>query len=176
MKHCPECNFSFPDIHNVCDFDGTELIHDPERPSLAKTSPRPSRSRRFLKSPMFLTTLAMLTLFLSAVLIGYLDSAREIAPIVKEQPAAPSLSVASAPEQSSIQTKTPLRRKANIQRQTTGTRSLARVRQSSSERYRASKPEIAAQKNRRQVSEEKDPKLVAILKTTWNVLKKPFKF
>ena len=38
------------------------------------------------------------------------------------------------------------------------------------------KTETAAQRDSKQTPREKDPKLVAMLKTTWRVLKKPFKF
>ena len=30
MKRCPKCDFSFASFHHVCDFDGTDLIDDPE--------------------------------------------------------------------------------------------------------------------------------------------------
>jgi hypothetical protein len=38
------------------------------------------------------------------------------------------------------------------------------------------KPEVAQPKEPPQSPREKDPKVVAMLKTTWRVLKKPFKF
>jgi hypothetical protein len=34
----------------------------------------------------------------------------------------------------------------------------------------------AGERHPQQISDKKDPKLVAMLKTTWRVLKKPFKF
>jgi hypothetical protein len=38
------------------------------------------------------------------------------------------------------------------------------------------KSEVAQRKEPPQSPREKDPKVVAMLKTTWHVLKKPFKF
>jgi hypothetical protein len=52
MKHCPACNFNFPDFHKVCDFDGTALVADPEPLALVK----PHRHHVFgvpLQSPVF---------------------------------------------------------------------------------------------------------------------------
>ena len=83
MKYCPACNFSFPDFHHVCDFDGTELASDPKRESLV--SEQPSRLRRVIRSPIFLTSLAILLLICSAVLIGYLESGTESIPTVRGQ-------------------------------------------------------------------------------------------
>ena len=104
MKSCPACNFSFPDSHHVCDFDGATLIPNPERPPVIKPSPRPSRLQRFLKSRMLLASLAMLVLFLGAVLFGLHNSNGELPPIVKEPPSSSSVSVARAPAQSPAQT------------------------------------------------------------------------
>jgi hypothetical protein len=189
MKHCPECNFSFPDFHHVCDFDGTELVADPERPSLVNASLRPSRFLRILKSPMLLASFAMLVLFLSAVLIGYYDS--NIPPVVEEPPSPPSLSVArdSTPSPALIKTPVPSKRSgirnlntsagsssASLRRQVAAPHSVARLRQETSISKRAQKAEIARRRNAQPSSDERDPKLVAILKTTWNVLKKPFRF
>jgi len=41
---------------------------------------------------------------------------------------------------------------------------------------RTQKQEIARRRDGQKSADEKDPKLTAILKTTWNVLKKPFRF
>ena len=86
MKHCPECNFSFPDFHRVCDFDGTELVQSPERQSLMTVPKHVPHPRLGLKKPMLLTSLAVLGVFLSAVFIGYLESpAPTIPALVKDQ-------------------------------------------------------------------------------------------
>jgi hypothetical protein len=63
MKHCPACNFTFPDFHLVCDFDGTELIPDPERLSLIKIPARRSHLRAVIVSPKALTAVAIVGLF-----------------------------------------------------------------------------------------------------------------
>jgi hypothetical protein len=41
---------------------------------------------------------------------------------------------------------------------------------------KAQKSEIAGPRAEGRTSEEKQPKLIAFMKTTWNVLKKPFRF
>lgn len=199
MKHCPACNFSFPDFYRVCDFDGTELVPDPERLALIKVPikapPRPSRLRRSLKAPMLLTSLAILGLFLSAVLIAHFESATEPVPVVKEQPSPNSSgianSVAQTSEQSPAQIKTPATSKrgsstnsdtspgssaASARRQATTSRTLARLHQRSSNGSRSRKSEVARRTDAQRISNEKQPKLVAVLKTTWRVLRKPFNF
>ncbi|HYV25625.1 MAG TPA: hypothetical protein VE969_10360 [Pyrinomonadaceae bacterium] len=40
----------------------------------------------------------------------------------------------------------------------------------------SAKAELVRLSNRQEASREKDPMLTAMLKTTWRVLKKPFKF
>ena len=190
MKHCPACNFSFPDSRYVCDFDGTQLVADRARPPVAKPS-RPSRIRRILESPMLLTTLGMLVLFLSAILIGHLNSA-DIPPVVKDEPARPSLAVAQGSDKDSrppaiIKTRSRSQRarirnsntfaqSASVRLPRPATSGLARARQNNSVEDRGKKSEVAGQRAERRSSEEKQPKLIAIMKTTWNVLKKPFKF
>ena len=183
MKGCPACNFSFPDSHDVCDFDGTTLVPNSGR-ALVKASPRPSRLLRFLKSPMLLASLAMLGLFLSAVLVGYYDSNHGVPPIAKNPPSSPSLPVARATAQpptlttpsvsskrSGVRNLNGLPSSASLRRQASASRSMAKL-QRTSDHKRVQKPEIT----RRSDAEDKDPKLVAILKTTWRVLKKPFDF
>ena len=195
MKHCPACNFSFPDFHRVCDFDGTELIPDPDRPSLVNASLSPSRFRRACNSPMLLTSLAIVALFLSALLIGYFESATEVSPVVKTQPTPqPSISIARTSEQDPTLIKTPVpakRRNLNAlpqssgspRRQATARSSQARLNQKTSIGNRPQESDLAGRKDARsgespppQISDKKAPRLTAILKTTWNILKKPFKF
>src|SRR4030095_5022012 len=84
MKHCPACNFTFPDFHRVCDFDGTELVPDPERPSPIK--PRSSRLRCTLKSPLFSLTLVTIGLFGIALVIGRHESDNQYQAMVQVQP------------------------------------------------------------------------------------------
>jgi len=198
MKHCPACNFSFPDFHHVCDFDGTELVPDPDRPSLVNASVRSSVFRRILKSPILLTSLSLLALFLSALLIGYLESVTQLPPVVPHVVKAPtsplSLPIARASEQPPTQVKKapvpskrvrirklnklPRSTSASLRRQghAPATRSLARLHKKTSSENPSPKSEIARSTEPQQVTNKKPPKLVAFLKTTWNVLKKPFKF
>ena len=96
MKHCPSCEFTFADFHHVCDFDGTELVPDPERPSLVKATPRAASLRRWLKSPFFLVALLMMGLLSSGLLIGYYDSSQSAA-LDKDQVSQPSLSASALP-------------------------------------------------------------------------------
>ena len=83
MKHCPACDFSFPDFHLVCDFDGTELVPDPA----SIVEPRPSRLRGVLQSPFFLIAVLGTALLGSALLIGYFDSVSQSATPVEERSA-----------------------------------------------------------------------------------------
>jgi hypothetical protein len=137
--------------------------------------------------------LAVLAVFLSAVAIGLKLPAPTI-PVVKQSPAsraiAPVRASASPQLPDRSDSPTPSTRE-NIARLNSSTRStpaasrgrrrtsggMARLRQRTSTENSSRIPEATRQANREQRSkEENDPKLVAILKTTWNVLKKPFKF
>jgi hypothetical protein len=224
MKYCPACNFSFPDFHHVCDFDGTELVTEPERQALVKV--RPARLRSALKSPAFLSVLLAIVLLSSAIIIGYLEN--------KSLRVATNYPAAGAPgDVSSVVTgeKRPshvIRRVAhplhNHQRNLNKfTPWAARLRQetaSPAKRHQKpmasapAKPEIARSNNAQQSAvrtplsstsvartsqvpprtsssrntdfaanrsfempaHQKEPKLTAMFKTTWHVLKKPFKF
>jgi hypothetical protein len=109
MKHCPSCEFTFADFHHVCDFDGTELVPDPERPSLVK-APRAACLRRWLKSPFFLVALLMMGLLSSGLLIGYYDSSQSAA-LDKDQVSQPSLNASALPgaaEQTPARSQTPV--------------------------------------------------------------------
>lgn len=79
MKHCPQCEFTFDDQEQFCDFDGTELIVVPERlPSFKSVSFVPAASGSFpgrlVKSRAAMAFLALIGVALSALLIGYCDS------------------------------------------------------------------------------------------------------
>src|SRR6185295_18862515 len=76
------------DAHRVCDFDGTELVPDPKRPSAVSHAARPSLFRLVLKSPMLFASVAILSLFVGAVLIGYYQSTGEVPPVVQDPPSA----------------------------------------------------------------------------------------
>jgi hypothetical protein len=80
MKRCPKCDFSFVNFHHVCDFDGADLVDDPETlpvsPGIsALVAATQSPFLRLVKSPVFLMGLALAGLVLSALLIGYYDAA-----------------------------------------------------------------------------------------------------
>jgi len=82
MKRCPKCDFSFVNFHHVCDFDGTDLVDDPETlpvsPAVsALVATTQSPFRRLVKSPVLLTVLALAGLLSSALLIGYYDAASQ---------------------------------------------------------------------------------------------------
>jgi hypothetical protein len=196
MKHCPACNFTFPDFHRVCDFDGTELVPDPERPSPIK--PRSSRLRRMLKSPLFSLTLVTIGLFVIALVIGRYESDKQYQAMVQVQPSwnlprrlkpapKPSASVAA-------RIKLPARaRPSHI-----ASAFSPRVRRNPSmaminpKHSRFQRPEVArtdrpapvvrtdrraseVARNDRRASEN-EPKLTAALKATWRVIKRPFQF
>ena len=82
MKHCPACDFNFPDFHLICDFDGADLVPETE-PSI--DAPRTSRLRVVLKSPFFLIVVLGIALLGSAILVGYLDSVSQSASTVGPQ-------------------------------------------------------------------------------------------
>src|SRR5207253_7847978 len=104
MRRCPRCDFSFADFHRVCDFDGAELVDDPERPpSSVKGSPRPSRFRRLLKIPLSLDGLAIVALLAGALLIRYYNSRNQTNSIVRNQPSQNASVIPVSPPQNSVQ-------------------------------------------------------------------------
>ena len=79
MKRCSECEFTFEDHQQFCDFDGTELTFVPEPfPSFKKASVPvsvfPSLFLRVARSRVSLAVVAFSGVMLSALLIGYNDS------------------------------------------------------------------------------------------------------
>jgi hypothetical protein len=92
MKHCPACNFSFPDFHRVCDFDGTGLVYDSERPSLVKST---SRLRSTLQSPVFWGGLLAFVVVTNTFLFALYDARRRSTLEVNAQPS-PALPAAIA--------------------------------------------------------------------------------
>lgn len=182
MKHCPTCNFSFPDFHRVCDFDGTELVLDPERLSLVKVKPRFSYPRPGLKKPMLLTSLAVLGLFLSAVFIGYVESpAPSIPAIVKHQEtqhSSPGLTPIARTSGQLAEDKVTAAPSRTVRRSrnTSAVSSTARLRRKSAADSGSRNEVIARTQDSKRTSNEKSPKIVAVLKTTWKILKKPFDF
>ena len=81
MKHCPACDFNFPDFHLVCDFDGTDLVSEPGPSSISASS----HMRNILTSPFFLIVVLGIALLGSAILIGYFDSLSQSASAVEDR-------------------------------------------------------------------------------------------
>lgn len=117
MKRCPKCDFSFVNFHHVCDFDGTDLVDDPETlpvsPGVsALVAATQSRFLRLVKSPVFLIVLALAGLVSSALLIGYYDAATQpksiaASPAVRDSP--DSIVGLVPPAQPTDQPPTPIR-------------------------------------------------------------------
>jgi len=208
MKHCPKCDFTFADFYNVCEFDGAELVDDPEHPpSFVRASPPPSRFRRVLKSPLFLTGLLVVALLASALLIGYYDAANQSKSIAGNQPSQNSIVSPVGPTQTSVQPPAQIKTPAtssqasalsnskrtekssspsrstlgstlssNARRPATASRSRARLQSPASARNQPSRSPTALRTESTDTANQKEPKLTAMLKTTWRILKKPFKF
>lgn len=178
MKHCPACNFSFPDFHRVCDFDGTELVPDEQLSSVNVHTHR-SRLRRIFKYPKFLTTLALLGLFLISALVAYLASPTQSIPEVKTKPWTESIRM--KPSETATSTRDTVDNSNSVATSNPGERarawrSSARVNKRAPTANRSTAFQIAQRKDAKSTQNDKDPKLVAMLKTTWRVLKKPFRF
>lgn len=207
MKQCPTCHFSFADFHSACTFDGTELVPYEKPQSLMTVAQPPIHPRLSLKPSMSLTSVAVLTVFLSAVLIGYFKSPNPSIPAVAIQDrdgnSVSSTTRASLAEESGAASKriaratrvrgNQNRRVATSQNRRVATSKVAPevsrvvVRSPSPTiarppevprtwRVYPPNPTIARQREVEPASREKPRKVVAILKTTWKVLKKPFDF
>jgi hypothetical protein len=197
-------------FHHVCDFDGTDLVDDPETlPVSPAVSALVTATRspflRLLKSPVFVTVLALAGLMSSLLLIVYYDGASQHNSIAESR--APRDSVVSVvpPAQPPTQTPAPATSRSEISkpakdvsstraRSVTASSSRARLRSSPSIRNQQSRPGIALhrqpkdkalqkdskegalQRDSKENANRKESKLTAALKTTWNILKKPFKF
>lgn len=201
MKRCPGCGFTFADFHRVCDFDGTELVDEPQRP--AAPAPTPSRFWHVLKSPLFLAGAGLVFVLASALMVGYYDATNQLqstagnqpaqsssaGPVPQAEDATPSIDEARAEiktaaastrarRASNAKRANPSflsRRQTNIARATTGT-SRRSIRTNTANNRSSESPAAYQRQAREEAAHRKDPKLVAVLKTTWNVLKKPFKF
>jgi hypothetical protein len=199
MKQCPTCHFTFADFHSVCTFDGAELVPYEKPLSLMKVARPPTHPRLSLKPSMSLTSVAVLTVFLGAVLIGYLKS---------PNPSIPAVAIQDR-EANSASSTTRADRTEGIRAESKRITRATRVRGNQNRRVATSKaplevtrvvvrspsptivrprevPQtwrvyppnttIARQREVQPESRDKPRKVVAILKTTWKVLKKPFDF
>jgi hypothetical protein len=183
MKHCPACNFTFPDFHLVCDFDGTELIPDPERLSLIKIPARRSHLRAVIMSPKALTAVAIVGLFLSAAFIAYRQTtSRSTRTLLATNVAIPPLQTAEATSKPELRARsvsvapshTREKPPVRAQRSLPGRSSFARHRPETPDEHLSRQPEVARRAD--ESPSESQPKLVSMLKTTWRVLKRPFSF
>ena len=228
MKRCPKCEFSFADFHHVCDFDGTDLVDDPETlpvspgvSALVATTRSPFL--RLIKSPVFLIVLLFAAHVSSALLIAYYDNANQpnsiaeipaaqdsvVSPVAPAQPPArPSARIGTRARPNEVSTASGSDRvtsrskitkpakylSSKRARSVTASHSRARLHTSPSNRNQQHRPEIALhrqpkdkplqkeskesalQRDSKENANRKDSKLTAALKTTWNILKKPFKF
>jgi len=183
MKHCPACNFSFPDFHIVCDFDGSELVQDPQRLALIKLPARKSFIRQFMTSPKTLTALAILGLFCVAAFIAYQQMtsrssrtllAVNVATPAPETPAAVRVVERRKPSTLASKSGNPRRRSMSLQHSSSVSSSVVRNRHEKRNDQLPGEAELARRSE--QQPPKKQPKVVAMLKTTWRVLKRPFSF
>src|ERR1700682_4099802 len=70
MKRCSQCEFTFDDEQEFCDFDNTELVPVTQLPPI-----RVSRSRRLVHSPFPLALVMIAGVLSSALVIGYYEAA-----------------------------------------------------------------------------------------------------
>jgi hypothetical protein len=217
MKRCPKCDFSFVNFHRVCDFDGTDLVDDPETlpvsPAVsALVAATQSRFLRLVKSPVFFTVLALAGVLSSLLLIVYYDAASQHnsiaeSPVARDSPDSIASLVHTPQPSDQITTPAPSTSRSEIsepkaakdissprERSVTASRSRPRLRSSPSIRNPQSRAEIvlqrqpkdkalqkeskesALQRDSKENANRKESKLTATLKTTWHVIKKPFKF
>jgi len=202
MKRCPKCNFSFPDFHHVCDFDGAELVDDPKtlpvsRGVSALVAATKSPFLRLVKSPVFLIVLGLVGVLSSLLLMVYYDATRQPNSFAESPaPRDAQVSTGSGSDRVSEISKPEAAKdlSSTRERSVTASRSRARLRSSPSIRNRQSRPETALQRqpkdkalqkeskesalqrDSKENANRKESKLTAALKTTWNILKKPFKF
>ena len=174
MKHCPACNFTFPDFHLVCDFDGTELVSDRQRLALIKVPPRRSFMRRLTTSSKTLTTLAILGLFLTAAFIAYQQTtSRSTRTLLAVTPPTPALKTPENTPSMSSPTATTRATPSLRARRVSPVRFVRRSRHEKSNERPSPEMEVARSPHS---PSERQPKVVAMLKTTWRILKRPFSF
>ena len=183
MKYCPACNSSFPDFQHVCDVDGTGLVSDPRRLALIKLPGRQPSVRRLMTSPKTLTALAILGLFLTAAIIGYQQMiSRSTRTLLAANVATPSLETSPTPSNRELRTSSPptvaqsnLAEKAPTRaRRSSAGRLVVKSRREKGTEHPSPRTEVAHRSE--SVPPERQPKVVAMLKTTWRVLKRPFSF
>src|SRR5260370_21534289 len=186
MKRCLKCDFSFASFHHVCDFDGTDLIDDPESlpvsPGVsALVAATQSPFLRLVKSPVFLAVLALAGLLSSALLIGYFDAASQPDSFTKSRASRDSVVSLAPPVQPPAQpparigTRAPSTSRSEIskpkatkdlsstpKRSVTASRSRARLRSSHSIRNQQSRPAIALQRQPKDTAPQSESKESAL--------------
>jgi cytoskeletal protein RodZ len=217
MKQCPACDFNFPDFHRVCDFDGTELIPDPSRPTLPNKSRHPRFLRR-LRSPVLWAGFLLLFVLSTAFLTAYLDATYQSTDVAEAQPlpAAVDSAIAGISDRSSTKSETQKSVKPSILSKSSERSSVTRSRQVARRRVEphlthtvSSKPfpliapttvarlestpsfesqppttvarletapTTAPPLASKREAPDKGNKVTGMLKTTWRVIKKPFRF
>jgi hypothetical protein len=135
MKRCSQCEFTFDNHLQFCDFDNTELTVVPERaPSFTNVSPPPSLFLRVARSRISLAFLAFAGVMLSALLVGYADFASQ-----------PNVAVASNAERGTD--------KVNPESQDpAGTRDQAKPDQAAKPRLNATERRISAEETHSSVT------------------------
>ncbi|HYX27899.1 MAG TPA: hypothetical protein VE863_04980 [Pyrinomonadaceae bacterium] len=181
MKYCPRCNFTFPDFHQVCDFDGSELLPDPERP-LANKSKRQSIWRSWIKSPVLLAAVGLFAVVSSAVLIAYLEVVNQTTPLARTAPSPNMSDSSSANSSRSNEAAVAATTEKQISRPQKFTKLSPRPTMvrlpnvSNRPSLNNPKSELVRRQNSEKNTREKEPLLASIVKSTWHVLKRPFKF
>lgn len=174
MKHCPACNFTFPDFHFMCDFDGAELVSDRQCLALIKLPPRRSFIHRFTTSSKTLTTIAILGLFFTAAFIAYQQTtSRSIGTLLAVSPATPVLNTPESTRLISSPAVTTGARPSMRPRRASPVRFVVRSRQEKRTERTSRHTEVSRSAHS---PSERQPKVMAMLKTTWRVLKRPFSF
>jgi hypothetical protein len=211
MKRCPACKFRFPDVHRVCDFDGTRLLADSSPPRVV---PRRAQIVSAVTSPVLWASVLGLFVLSTTFVTAYIDATRQSASVTSpradddaitasnETPiqAGPQAPVRDSAIRESPRTRRPRRRIAAHARPRLAPRRftsqplapeaeqiafLANTSRSSQLQLRTynghsfARTETAhtAEATRQSAGKnKKDPKFVAVLKTTWRILKKPFRF
>jgi hypothetical protein len=131
----------------------------------------------------------------SALLIGYYDAASQASSMVGNQTSQNSIFSPVLPMQTSVQRPAQIKTPATssrasassnskrtevssstVRRPATALRSVARLHSPASARNQPSRPPTDLRSESKDTTDKKQPKLTAMLKTTWHILKKPFKF
>ena len=117
MKRCPKCDFSFANFHHVCDFDGTDLVDDPETLPIspgvsALVAATRSPFLRLIKSPVFLAVLGLAAVLSSLLLLVYYDATSQPNSIAESPAARHSVAILVPPVQPPAEPPAPITTRA----------------------------------------------------------------